>query len=73
MPVLVDAEFADRVLVRAGALLDDRHRAPHAAERLEIAQHDHGVGEIGDIDRLLHVADHAVLRHGQEGRHAAAG
>ena len=58
--------------MRAGPFLDDRNRAPHAAERLEIAQHDDGVGEIGDVDRLLHVADHSVLRHRQKCRRALA-
>ena len=66
----VDAIFADRRFMRAGALLDDRHRAPHRAQRLEIAQQDHGIGEIGDIDRRLHVADQSVLRHRHEGRRA---
>ena len=56
----------------AGALLDHRDRAPDAAERLEIAQQDDGVGQIGDVDRLLHVADQAVLRDGEEGRRALA-
>ena len=39
-------------------------------ERLEVAQQDDRVGEIGDVDRRLHVADQPVLRDGQEGRGA---
>src|SRR5690348_8903908 len=57
--------------MRAGALFDDRNRAAHAAGGFEKAQHDDRVGEIGHIDRLLHVADHAVLRECQKGRRAA--
>ena len=71
-PAAVDAVFANGRFVDAGALLDDRHRAPHRAERLEIAQQHHGVGEIGDVDRRLHVADQAMLRHRHEGRRTPA-
>ena len=71
-PALADAIFADRVFVRAGPLLDHRHRPAHPPERLEIAQQDDRVGEIGDVDRRLHVADQAVLGDGQEGRGALA-
>ena len=39
---------------------------------LEIAQQDDRVGEIGDVDRGLHVADQPVLGDGQEGRRALA-
>ena len=67
-PAAVDAIFADRVFVRAGALLDHRYRPPNPPERLEIAQQDHGVGKVGDVDRRFHVADQAVLRDGEEGR-----
>ena len=42
----------------------------HLAERLEVAQQDHGVGEVGDVDGGLHVADEPVLGDGQEGRGA---
>ena len=58
--------------MRAGALLDDGHRAPDRAQRLEISQQDHGVGEIGHIDRRLHVADQPMLRHRHERRGPAA-
>ena len=56
----------------ARALLNDRDRATDPAQRLEIAQQDDGVGEIGDVDRRLHVADQPVLRDRQEGRGALA-
>src|SRR6202035_1266463 len=46
---IIDAVFPNGRFMHSGALLDDRHRAPHAAQRLEIAQQDHGIGEIGDV------------------------
>src|SRR3954451_11402350 len=58
---LDDTAYADGGFMRAGALLDDGNRAPHGAERFEIAQQDYGVGEIGYIDGCFHVADQTVL------------
>jgi hypothetical protein len=70
MQAAVDPEFADRRFVPAGPLLDHRDRALHRAAHLEEAQHDHCIGEIGHVDRRLHVAHHSRLRHGEIGRHA---
>ncbi len=71
-PSIADAIFANCRFVHAGALLDDRHRPPHAAQRLEIAQQHHGIGKIGHIDRRLHIADQSMLRHRHECRRALA-
>ena len=51
----------------AGTLLDHRDRAPDLAQRLEIAEQDNGVGQIGDVDRGLHLPHQAVLGDRQEG------
>src|SRR6202043_946421 len=53
----IDAKLANRRFMHAGAFLDDRHRAPDVAERLEIAQQNHRVGEICYIHRRFHIAD----------------
>src|SRR5258706_16118274 len=58
---IIDAELANSRFMHAGAFLDDRHRAAHRAQRLEIAQQDHGIGEIGDVYRRLYGADQPVL------------
>src|SRR5689334_2698130 len=63
---VVDAIFANRRFVRTGTFLDDRYRAAHGADRLEIAQQDHGIRKIGHVDRSLHVADQSVLRDRHE-------
>ena len=49
-------QLADAVLVGARAPLDQRDRLAHLAERLEVAQQDHRVGQVGDVDRRLHVS-----------------
>ena len=56
--------------MRSGALLDDGNGAAHSPQRFEIAQQDDSVGQIGDVDRGLHVAHQPVLRDRQEGRGA---
>src|SRR5688500_11818886 len=61
-----DGEFADRGFVPAAAFLHHRDRAANAAPGLEIANEDHGVGKVSDIDVLAHVAHQAVLGHGEE-------
>src|ERR1700744_2241294 len=66
-----DLQLADRRLVRAGALLDDGDGGADAAKRLEKAQQDYGIGEVGDVDGLPHLAEHAVLRDGEECRGTA--
>ena len=53
-------------------LLDDGNGAADRARSLEVAQQDHRVGEIGDVDRRLHVAHQPVLGDGQEGRNTLA-
>ena len=68
--VAADPVLADGGFVRAGALLDDRDRAAHLPHRLEVAQQDHRVGEVGHVDRRPHVAHEPVLGHRQEGRGA---
>src|SRR4051812_40381409 len=69
---VVNAIFADRCFVGAGTLLDDRYRTAHGADRLEIAQQDHGIRKIGHVDRRLHVADQSVLGDRHESRRPLA-
>src|SRR5581483_7602539 len=64
------AEFADRVLMVAAALLHDGERAPHRSRQLEVAQHHDCVAQIADVERRLHRSDQAVLRQHQDGQHA---
>ena len=65
-----DPELPDRVLVQAGALLDHRGGAPDLPTRLEEAQQQDGVAEIGQVQRRSHMADHAGLGQDQD-RHDA--
>src|ERR1700734_3237802 len=65
--LIADAVFPDRVFVFSRSLFDDGHSAPNFAQGLEIAQENDRIGQIGDIDRSLHVSDEAMLRHRQEG------
>src|ERR1700694_1524976 len=46
---IIDAVFPNGRFMHSGALLDDRHRAPHAAQRLEIAAQDRGIGARGGV------------------------
>src|SRR6185312_12640381 len=59
--VAVHGELADGGLVRAAALLDDRHRFLHRAARLEEAREEHGVGEIAHVHRCAHLPQKPVL------------
>src|SRR5581483_2344311 len=54
---ICDLELADRILMRARALLDDRNGSADPALGFEIAQQDHAVGEIGDVNGCPHIAD----------------
>ena len=68
---LVHAEFANGALVDAAAFLHHRDRLPHFAPGFEVAQQDHGVGEVAGIHRRVHLrADDAVMRANQQRRHA---
>src|SRR5689334_15490684 len=66
----VDGELPDRVLVRAGPLLDHRRRAPDLPTSLEEAQQQNGVAEVRQIQRGTHLAHHAGLRQDQDGHDA---
>src|SRR6185437_8929247 len=66
----VDKELPDRRFVSSGALLHHRKRAADAPARLEEAQQQHRVGEVGEVDRGLHGADQAVLGEDHDGHHA---
>ena len=54
----------------AASLLHDRKRTPHASIELKIAQHQHAVGEIADVERRIHRSDKAMLRQHQDGQDA---
>src|SRR5688572_22868721 len=62
-----ELEFADRFLVIAAALFDDRDSLPDFATGLEIAQADNGIGQVAQVDRRLQGGDHAMLRHDEYG------
>ena len=63
-PPLAHAEFANGLLVIAAALLHDGDGLVQLAFRLVVAQQDHAVGEVADVDGRDHVrADQSVLRH----------
>src|SRR5215207_8416692 len=66
----VDREFPDRVLVRAGPLLDHRRSTSDLSTGFKEAQQQNGVAEVGQIQRGRHVAHHAGLRQDQDGDHA---
>jgi hypothetical protein len=69
---VVEAELADRALVRAAALLHHRDRLPDLAARLEVAEQDHGVDEVARLDRRLHrAADEPGVRRHEQRRDAA--
>ena len=51
-------------------MIDNARRT--RADRLEIAQQDHGVRKIRHVDRRLHVADQSMLRDRHEGRRPLA-
>ncbi len=69
-PIFVDAEFADRIFVSAGTLLKHGNCAPHLPDRLKIAQQKDGIGEIGDVDGRLHIADQSMLGNRKKSRRA---
>lgn len=54
-----DPVFADGILVRLRAFIDEQDRAAHLTQRLEVAQQHHGIGQGGDVVRRLHVAHQA--------------
>ena len=43
-----------------------RNGTPDLAQCLEITQQNHGVGQIGDVDRCFHISDKPMLCDGQE-------
>ena len=64
-------KLADRSLMMAGALYDDRNCLPHLAQGLEITQQHHGVGEIASVDGRLDVAAReAMLSFDEQSRHS---
>ena len=69
-PLRGHREVADGGVVHAAALLHDRDRLADPSLRLEVAQQDHAVGEIADVDRRVHRADQAVLREHEHRGHA---
>src|SRR3954471_21026210 len=69
-PAGADAQLAHRVLVGAGAPLDQRDRLADLTERLEVAQQDHRIGQVGEVDRRLQGLPHETrLGHHQQGQH----
>ena len=63
-------EFANGVLVVAAALLHDRKRPAYRAAEFEVAQHDHRVAQVADVERRIHRADQPVLGEYEDGEHA---
>ena len=56
--------------MRAAPLLDHRKRLANLARVFEVAEEQHGIGEIAHVDRRLHGADEAVLRQRENGSDA---
>src|ERR1017187_1736267 len=67
---LAEAQLPNGPLVLTAPFLDDRDRLPHFANRLEIAEEDDGLGEVGRVDRRRQRADHTVLCNDEDGHHA---
>src|SRR3954447_16422121 len=68
-PAGADAQLAHRVLVSAGAPLDQRDRLADLAEGLEVAQQDHRIGQIREVDRRLQGLSHQPrLGHHEQGQ-----
>src|SRR5688572_5942632 len=60
-------EIADGILVDAPALLDHRDSLVQTAVRFVVAEENHAIGEVADIDDRLHRrADQTVLRVDQD-------
>src|SRR6185369_13284607 len=71
-PASGDAALADRALVVAASLLDDRQRLSDGAENLEIAQEDNGVCEIADLGRLIdRISEDSLLYQRHDAGHSA--
>jgi hypothetical protein len=61
--VLAQAQLADRPLVPAAPLLDHGKSLPHLARRLEVAEQDDRVRQVGHVHGGGHaLADQPVLR-----------
>src|SRR5437764_5238868 len=70
-PLAGDLQLPDGRLMCAAAFLDHGDRFPHFPVRLEVADQNHAVGEIADVDRRRHLrAEEPVLRVDENRRHA---
>ena len=67
MPPSSIAELADRALVPAAPLLDDRDRLPHFALRLEVAEQDDRIGQVARVHRRR-----IARRSGRAGRRSGS-
>src|ERR1700709_1360912 len=63
-----ELEFPDGMFVLTASFLQEGECAPHAAIELEIAQHQHAIGEIADVEGRIHRSEHAMLREHQNGK-----
>src|SRR4051812_46158126 len=60
-------ELTNRVLVAPRPLLDHRQSAANHAVGFEVAEQEHRVGKIREINRTLHRTDESVLREDHQG------
>src|SRR4051812_17713563 len=58
---MAKTKLADGIFMIAAALLHDRESAPHRSADFEIAQHEHGITQIADIESRLHRTDQPML------------
>src|SRR4051812_521520 len=67
--VAAQRKLPNAVLVATAALLDNRQSAPNGPFHLEIAQHQHRVAEIADVQRCIHRPDQPMLREHKDSQH----
>src|SRR5688572_13315364 len=66
--IAADLELANRAFVRARTLLEHGNRLVHRAAGFEVAQQDHRIREVADVERRRHrVADESMLGDSDQG------
>src|SRR5688572_28809974 len=66
-PASVETELPNRAFVLAAAFLHDRNGLSDFAFRFEIAQENHGVGQVAGVHGCIHLtADEALVRPDQD-------
>src|SRR6185437_13620958 len=68
-PARAQAVLADCILMDSAALLHHRDGATYAPFGLEVAQHQHGIAQVTDVERRLHRPHQSVLRQDKNCQH----